>query len=314
VADWFLLASGHTGSDYRIMKDLKLYLQATVNEVVFLAELSSNEDILGETDLATEGILRQRMPRIAETIQKLNTWIPDPEFRVRTVFSTERLNEYVLVSGTQKPVLLLTRLTTRFNLDVAAHEMGHAVLWPYETLAPKGKLIRALGCIWSQLRNTILMPVLADDVPVVGVAGLTQPDRPVGHLLFDPSRWSPESNRAEHPWDNFAELFTSAFEAYNVAPMRLMASLDRAKQEDPAVFPSCDDLIAILDAMDPEHGRDPATLNGILDTVLARTGCSGSPKIKPAGILELRGDQSPNEYDYLLKPSLLLRDRGTKLE
>ena len=309
-----LIAGADREGDFRIQSDVfgKIFLKSTFGDVVLLAAVpdsQSGADLGPSSAYITEETLRQRMNQVAPAVSTINSWIADSKFRVRKIFAVEGERQHQLwllqrAGGSEKESVIELTITAAFTAENAAHEMGHAVLRPYEQ-DPRSKMMRALSCIFVKLGQTKIT-----DFTVNGQAK----SRALGYLMFDPVRWAPEANRTEHQQDEISELWASALEAYIVAPARLTASIAQAKLEDPHVSPSGDDLIAILQALDPKRGGSAANLTSILETVLARPGCAGSPPSTTApSTLNLGSDALPSAYGYLVNPASLMRDGGKKL-
>jgi hypothetical protein len=305
IADLLLGPDIRTG--YRIQFNGMTCLKIGFGEVTVFAALPDLDDILGESSALSEASIRQLAPVTVQRMRAIDAWIADPKFKVTKIFATigessMRVLKPLAAGGREEPVVEMS-FGLRFGSEAVFHEAGHAVLWPHEL--SRSKLWHAVHSLRRELAQSQRVDFTVNGTP--------QTPHSVGFVMFDPAWWAPELGRSEHPWESDAsELWASAFEAYNYSLPKLRASIERAKAIDPAVAAPGDDMLSILETLDPGKANG-AGLNPLLDRILARLGNPGPPPVGKADNFEVGTLQAPTIYRYLQTPELMLRDGGREL-
>jgi hypothetical protein len=305
IADLLLGPDIRTG--YRIEFNGMTCLKIGFGDVTVFAALPNLENIFPDSTAISETSLRQLAPLTVRRVREVDAWIADAKFKVTKIFATMgdssmRLLKPLVTNRGDESVVEMT-FGPRFGTEAVFHEAGHAVLWPHEL--SRSKLWRAVHWLREELDQTVRVDFT--------VNGARQMPRRLGFLMFDPAWWGPELGRSEHPWEaDASELWASAFEAYNYSLTNLRAGFERAKAIDSAVGPAAEDLLAILEALDPNKANG-AGLDPLLDRVLGRLGNPGPPPKGNADAFYVGTVQAPTIYRYLQAPELMLRDGGHEL-
>ena len=196
--------------------------------------------------------IRGNLPAFTAQITKMNALLADSQYAVSQLFAwTDATSGFRLVLG-RPTVYLDSNTIIEGNVGAVVHEMLHALAYSYARVAAQGTMARKgkpRQDVLAKMAETYVLLGATKPMKLASL-GVTDPlvkdnTYALGHFMVDPWNWA-KAKKPEHPWENYEELFASAFEGYMVNRRGLLRSIAKYSKMDPAIRPLGKTLLSLL--------------------------------------------------------------------